>query len=449
VTTFELRLAGPLATRIELELRDGPRDAFESERAGFLLCGVGRLDDRVVLLARRWRPVPTHRRVRLPGYGLAWEAGFNAEVLDEAEATDTVPVLLHRHEAGWPIGLSPRDRRSGDPLLAMMSRSVPRGVAGSVVLNDQEATGLVWSNGVVSGVVSEVRIAGVPITRRGDAPHPAAAPRPRLEGQTLAIGPASDGRLRSTAIAVVGLSGGGGHVVQQVAHQGFGTIILVDDDVVDRRSRGRLVGSIHEDDGRLKTTTMRRLIHGIDPTITVVEVPFRTNTAEGIAALKRADLAVVCVDSFSARAQINDLCRRFLVPLIDVGMTITSDGERLARASGQVVLSLPGGACLRCTPVASDAILAKEERDRPAGYDRNPDAPGDPQVVSMNGLLASHASTLALAVATGYLPGTDLAEGGWWQYDALEGRLDFTPLTDRRPSCQGCAEEGHGDPLPY
>ena len=279
MTIFELRLGGPLAARIERELREGPRDAFESERAGFLLCGVGRLDDRVVLLARRWRPVPTNRRVHLPGYGLAWEAGFNAEVLDDAEATDTVPVLLHRHEAGWPIGLSPQDRRSGDPLTAMMSRSIPRGVAGSVVLNDDEAAGLVWSNGAVSGVVSEVRVAGIPITRRGGAPHATTATRHRLEGQTLAIGPASDGRLRSTTIAVIGLSGGGGHVVQQVAHQGFGTIILIDDDVVDQRSRGRLVGSIHDDDGRLKAATMRRLIHGIDPTITVVEVPYRTNTA--------------------------------------------------------------------------------------------------------------------------------------------------------------------------
>ena len=447
-TAFELRLARPLAARIDEELRDGPRDAFESERAGFLLCGVARRNDRVILLARRWKPVATNRRLRLPGYGLAWEASFNAAILDEAEATGTIPVLLHRHEAGWPIGLSARDRRTGDPLLAMMSRSVPGGLAGSVVLNDDEATGLVWSRGASAGIVSELHVAGIPITRRDDGNRTPAAARDRLEGQTLAIGPASDGRLRSTTIAVVGLSGGGGHVVQQTAHQGFGTTILIDDDRIEPRSRGRMVGSVHTDDGQAKTATMRRLVHGIDPTIRVMEVPFRTNTPEGIAALKQADVVVACVDSFGARAQINDLCRRYMIPLIDIGMTITSDGERLQRASGQVVLSLPGGPCLRCTPLASDAILAREEVDRPAGYDRNPDAPGEPQVVSMNGLLASHASTLALAIATGYLPGTDFVHGGWWQYEALEGRLDFTPLTDHRPSCPGCAEEGHGDPLP-
>jgi molybdopterin/thiamine biosynthesis adenylyltransferase len=445
---FELRLPGPLAARIEGELRDGPRDAFERERAGFVLCGAARLTDRTLLLARRWKPVPTSRRVHLPGYGLTWDARFSAEVLDEAEAMDAVPILVHRHEPGWPIRLSRRDRESGDPLLIKMSRSIPRAMAGSIVLNEREAAGLLWSNGAVVASLREVRVESMPIGRRGEASRESASGRRRLSGQTLAIGPASDAALRATTIAVIGLSGGGSHAVQQVAHQGFGTIILIDDDTVEPRSRGRLVGSRHTDDGRKKTTTMRRLVRGIDPTIRIVEVPYRTNTPQGIEALKQADIVVACVDSFRARAQINDLCRRYSIALIDVGMTLTSNCERLERATGQVVLTLPGGPCLRCTPLLSNAVLEKEERDRPAGYDENPDAPGDPQVVSFNGLLASHAAALALGLATGYLSGPPWSDGGWWQYDALEGQLDFTPLTVRRPSCPGCAEEGHGDALP-
>lgn len=445
-TTFELRFGGPLAARIEGDLRDGARDAFESERAGFVLCGLARLPDRLVLLARRWMPVPTNRRIHVPGYGLAWEARFTAEVLDLAEAIDAVPVLVHRHETGWPIGLSWRDRNVGDPMLASMSRSIPRALAGSVVLNELEASGVLWSGGIAVATLGHLRVMEVPITDRGENARGMALKRPRIEGQTLAIGPASDAALRAATIAIVGLSGGGGHVVQQVAHQGFGTIILIDDDVVDPRSRGRLVGSNYLDDGRPKTAIMHRLVHSIDPTIQVIEVPHRTNTRQGIDALKRADIVIACVDSFRARAQIGDLCRRYLIPLVDVGVALKSDGERLVRATGQVVLALPGGPCLRCTPLVSDAVLAKEERERPAGYDENPDAPGEPQVVSFNGLLASHASALALGIVTGYLARSQLATGGWWQYDALEGQLDFTPLTTRRPSCPGCAEEGLGDP---
>jgi molybdopterin/thiamine biosynthesis adenylyltransferase len=435
-----------MAAKIENDLADGPRDAFESERAGFLLCGVGRLDDRVLLLARRWMPVPTNRRIRRRGFGLAWDAGFNAAVLDAAEAMHAVPVLVHRHDPRWPIDLSPQDREAGDPLLAKMSRSIPEKLAAAVVLNESVAAGVLWQDGTAVASLAELRVSTIPISRRGPSSTPSAAPRARLAGQALAIGPASDAALRNATIAIVGLSGGGGHAAQQVAHQGFGTILLIDDDRVEPRSRGRLVGARHSDDGNRKTVVARRLVESIDPSIRVIEVPYRSNTPQGIAALRHADLVISCVDRFSHRAQINDLCRRYLIPLIDVGMTLRSDGEHLARASGQVVLTLPGEPCMRCTPLVTDAVLAKEERDHPAGYDEDPNAPGEPQVVSMNGLLSSQAATLSLAIVTGYLPGTALTSGGWWQYDALEGQLDFTPLTSRRPTCPGCAQDGHGDP---
>jgi molybdopterin/thiamine biosynthesis adenylyltransferase len=434
-----------LAAKIEDELADGPRDAFESERAGFLLCGVAQLDDRVLLLARRWMPVPTNRRIRRLGFGLAWDAVFNAAVLDAAEAMRAVPVLVHRHDPLLPIGLSPQDRQAGDPLLAAMSRSIPGKMAAAVVLNETAAGGVLWRDGMPAAELTELRVSTIPISRRGLASPPAAVPGARLAGQALAIGPASETALRSATIAILGLSGGGGHAVQQAAHQGFGTMVLIDDDRVEPRSRGRLVGSKHTDDGLLKTFVARRLVESIDPRIRVIEVPHKSSTSEGIAALKQAAIVISCVDRFSHRAQINDLCRRYLIPLIDVGMTLRSDGEHLARATGQVVLTLPGEPCLRCTPLVTDAVLAKEERDRPAGYDADPNAPGEPQVVSMNGLLSSHAATLALALMTGYLPGDALTSGGWWQYDALEGQLDFTPLQSRRPSCPGCAQDGHGD----
>jgi molybdopterin/thiamine biosynthesis adenylyltransferase len=443
----ELRIAAPLFRQIEQELRDGPRDAFEGERAGFLLCGVARLNDRTVLLARVWRAIPTHKRLHVAGYGLSWTADHNAAILDEADAANAVPVLVHRHDPRWVIGFSHLDRLAGDQLLSSLSRLVGGRIAGSVVLNDREAEGLFWENGALSGGLAELRSVGVPILRRGRAESRSSKVRPRLHRQTLAIGPEADAALTSTCIAVVGLSGGGSHVVQQVAHQGFGAVILIDDETVEETNRGRLVGSLHTDDGRLKTKVMRRLIKGIDPSIRVVEVPHRTSEPAGIEALKQADIVVACVDRFRDRAQISDLCRRYLIPLIDVGMTIRSDGGRLVQATGQVTLTLPGAPCLRCTPLVSDAVLAKEEREQPPGYDQNQYATGAPQVVSMNGLVASQAANLALAVATGYTSRQELNEGGWWQYDALEGRLDFTALSVRRPHCPGCAQDGHGDPV--
>jgi hypothetical protein len=134
-----------------------------------------------------------------------------------------------------------------------------------------------------------------------------------------------------------------------------------------------------------------------------------------------------------------------MIPLVDIGMTIETRGERLVRADGQVILSMPGRACLRCWFV-TDAILDLERREKPAGYDRNPDAPGDPQVVSMNGTLASEASNCVLDLLTGY-SGGERGARWFWQYDGRRGQLDRVRLPSHRGNCPACAEERLGDPL--
>jgi hypothetical protein len=79
------------------------------------------------------------------------------------------------------------------------------------------------------------------------------------------------------------------------------------------------------------------------------------------------------------------------------------------------------------------------------GYDRDPNAPGDAQVVSMNGTLASEAANTVLDLITGYSGGR--RQIGWWQYNGRDGTM--APLDEpvkRRADCPGCAEQGHGDP---
>jgi molybdopterin-synthase adenylyltransferase len=443
---FELRLSRSLYDRVDTELRAGPRDDRELESAGFLLCGKAVLPDRVLLLAREWRPIPLDRRADRAGYGLAWTALFNAEILDEVDGLHAVPILVHRHESRRDAALSRRDRQAGDPLAARLSALAEHHLAGTAVFHDSTASGLFWEQGCTVGQLDRVRISGAPVTDLYPSRRLAPGHRPRLQRQTLAMGPDSDAKLATAKVAVIGLSGGGSHIVQQLAHAGVGTLILLDDDVVEESNRGRIVGSRHDDDGRLKTVVMQRLVEGIDPAIDVRAVPHRSSDPEGLAALRDADVIVACVDRFDVRADINSIARRYLIPLIDIGMTIESRGEVLVSATGQVILTVPGAPCMRCTPLVSDAVLERERLYAPPGYDRNPNAPGQAQVVSMNGLLASLAVTQVLAVVTGYLPAGRIAAGGWWQYDALEGQLDFSPLTFRRKACPGCAEEGQGDP---
>jgi molybdopterin-synthase adenylyltransferase len=245
---------------------------------------------------------------------------------------------------------------------------------------------------------------------------------------------------------VIGISGGGSHVVQQLAHQGVGTIIPIDDQVIDETNLGRVVGAVEADvDKTPKVDLAERVATGIDSSIAVIKVPHRFPSPEALAALKSADVIVACVDRFDARENINAFARRYMIPLVDIGLAIISSNERLIRADGQVAVSLAGRPCLRCWLV-SDAILAAERKNRPPGYDQNPDAPGEPQVVSMNGALASEACNCVLDLITGYSGGRRGAR--FWQYEGRTGALTPHPLPPHNPPCPACAQDGFGDPVP-
>jgi molybdopterin-synthase adenylyltransferase len=438
---FEVRIGADEFRRIRTHVED----FRNGEQGGFIICGHSRVEDRHVLLAREWIPVPDEEKIHGGRYGLEWTAAYSATILARADALRGCAVLIHSHgNCSRPV-LSGHDVDTARRLLSGFSRLLNQ-PCGSVVLGNCAAAGAFFQQGKEIGILSFLRIVGNPIELwlQVSGPRPTVRRR-RLDRQNRAIGPLADARLASASVAVIGLCGGGSHVCQQLAHQGFGRIVPIDDELVEDVNLGRMVGATPSDVGRVpKTEVMRRLMDTIDPDILVEDVCARFPDPLATAALKTVDVVVSCVDSFLVREQINSFCRRHHLPLVDIGMNIRTREERLESADGQMVVILPDSACLRCTPLLSDAVLERERQERPPGYDRNPDALGDPQVVSMNGVLASEACNSVLDLVTGYANGVRGA--GWWGYDGLLGELVRYDLPARNRTCPACAEQGHGDP---
>ena len=71
--------------------------------------------------------------------------------------------------------------------------------------------------------------------------------------------------------------------------------------------------------------------------------------------LRDATAVFGCVDNYSDRAQLETMCRRFLLPYIDIGMEVTELGSGGFAISGQVIVSMPGHACMRCLGFLTDA----------------------------------------------------------------------------------------------
>jgi molybdopterin/thiamine biosynthesis adenylyltransferase len=416
----------------------------DSEEAGFLLCRVARADTTLVLVAKDWVPVPDEAKI-VGSSVLTWSSAFNAQTIGRAAADSACLVLVHSHgntPAPVPSG---DDSRHAQRLFRSASRIVGGRPHGALVLGAGAASGEFWLDGVAFRPLSRLEIQSIPLDRWAPRTTGPQAARARLERQNRALGSRSDARLRQARLVVIGCSGGGSHVCQQAGFSGVGTIVPIDDDIADVTNRGRLIGSVSADvDTSLKVTVMSRLLKSIDPEITVVPVAHQFPDPEALTEMKTADVIVACVDTWRARADIDAFCRRYAIPLVDIGMEIFTKDGVLRRAHGHVTVVTPDTACNRCFLVTDDR-LEHEQRERPAGYDRNPDA-GDPQIVSMNGTLAAEAVSAVLDLITGYGGGRRCP--GRWFYDGRSGTLERFDLPAPRPGCPNCAESRHADPGP-
>lgn len=261
----------------------------------------------------------------------------------------------------------------------------------------------------------------------------------RLKRQGF-LGPTSAHTLENCSIGVVGLGGGGSHIVQQLAHVGVGNFVIVDPDIVEETNLNRLVGATHEDVrlSTLKTHVARRVIRGVNPraNVSTIANPWQ----EAAESLRECDVIFGCLDTFRARSELETMARRYLIPYIDIGMDVHQLADHFA-IGGQVILSMPGRPCLRCVGYLNDDLLREEAQRYGA-------AGGRPQVIWPNGLLASLAVGIFMQLVTPWHKQSPDVE--FLEYDgnrnvvAKSNRLSYvTPL-----SCRHFADaENLGDPF--
>jgi hypothetical protein len=207
------------------------------------------------------------------------------------------------------------------------------------------------------------------------------------------LGSNSDFIVGGAVIGVVGLGGGGSHVVQQLAHLGFRNYVLCDDDAITDTNLNRLVGGTRADvkAKRLKTRIAERVIKALHSDANIVTA--NQKWEEAIDQLCGCDIIVGCVDTFGARRDLEAFCRRNLIPYVDVGMDVHKLEGGGHEISGQVILSMPGCPCMHCMGFLNEAVLAEEAR-------RYGDAGSQPQVVWTNGLLCSAATGIIVDLLT-------------------------------------------------
>jgi molybdopterin/thiamine biosynthesis adenylyltransferase len=376
-------------------------------------------------------PVPEGAYERRDRVSAVLKAEFLVGVANRSRVTGLAVVLIHTHpdSAGHPrfstiddageAELGPYfSRRGADvPHLAMVVG--PEGVRARRLGGGGDLA--VWEAGEKLTLHSE---------------WPGGAVGDRHDRQVRAFGEPGQRLLRHLHFGVIGAGGTGSLACQQLAHLGVARATVIDPDTVDETSLNRLVGSTPADVGTPKVDVARRTMLAINPGMDVTALRADIVDEEVAELLASFDFVLLCTDSHASRAVVNQAAYQFLVPAIDMGVSITVGTEGVSHITGRVQMLAPGLPCLTCGG-ALDAEQIRREHQTPEQRAADPYVHGvrepQPAVVSINSTVTSLAITMLLGAVT-----TVPTKPRHLHYDGIRGRVKEMAVT-RHPRCVVCS----------
>lgn len=363
-----LIVPGTVHRRLERHLFPGDG----KEAAAVLLCS--RLEsDGLKLLVRDIQLVAHEHCVRSAA-ALTWPGDYLDHALGAAETEDLSILLLHSHPTGL-YAFSEVDDRSDQEVVRslIVGGSVERlhepWHGSAVMVPGGAIKARVYDRAMRPHAIDLVAAYGDDLNFYwGDDDEP--QPRP------MAFGEAMKEELHRLSIAVIGVSGTGSIVAEQVLRMGAGEVIVVDFDHIEDKNLNRILNSTQADAAAkaLKVDVFKAAAARISPQTRVRAIPLDVSKREAIEAAAQADIVFSCVDGLEARHICDRLASAMLQPLFDVGVTIPvrtpSRGMVIANISGRIDYIQPGGTTLAHRGVYTPELLEAEylRRTDPVAY---------------------------------------------------------------------------------
>lgn len=395
---YQLRLTGKQHQLIYDHLFPG--DGLEA--AAILLCGINEGDYENGLLVHEIINVPYNICERREGY-ISWPTEFIEPYLEKAQKNDLSVVKIHCHPNG-PSRFSPVDDESDKDLFDYIHAVLEDGrILGSVVmLPDGSLFGrVILKDGTFIPIDKLMHVGNdVRIWYQEDIMNE------KLPGYTIrnkqAFGSKTSKILKRMKVGVVGCSGLGSPVIEQLLRDGVGELVLVDQktDPISEENLNRIYGSSRDDIGILKPDFFKNKIEGYKlGTKVKALVGDVCSSKEIMKKLSTCDFILGCTDKFLPRHLLNRLTTFYLIPYIDMAVGLDGDGEGgIDSILGWVRYMIPGESSLLSRRMYSLSILEVEawEKDNPEEYKKrkeekylNQSTGGRPAVISITSGTAS------------------------------------------------------------
>lgn len=131
------------------------------------------------------------------------------------------------------------------------------------------------------------------------------------------IGTAALEKLKNSRVAVFGVGGVGGYVVEALARSGVGALDLIDNDVVSETNINRQIIALHSTIGKKKTEVAAARVRDINPEIKVIthELFFLPETAQQLD-FSQYDYVVDAIDTVAGKIALIERAKEANVPVI-------------------------------------------------------------------------------------------------------------------------------------
>lgn len=367
---FDLRITG--AHHAELRAHLFPGDG--NEAVALLLCGRRKGLARHILTVQRIVLVPHEAcSARRPDL-ITWPTEYVDELLDDAYGHEKAIVKVHSHGEGYRF-FSKTDDQSDRRLFSSVSSLLDDGLphASFIMFPSGEMFGRALDdNGQHLAAFNSIMVVGSDITIWNDAGTVEGTPAPFQQRHSQAFGSGTISRLGQLSVAVVGCSGTGSIVVEQLARLGVGKLVLIDPDVVEEKNLNRILNTTKDDIGRSKVEVLAEAISKLGFAQQVITIQANLASREAVLAVAECDVAFGCVDSLEGRHILNRIATFYLIPYFDVGVRLDADGKGgIDGIAGAVHYIQPGRSSLLSREVYSLKQVEAEEMKRvnPALYE--------------------------------------------------------------------------------
>jgi hypothetical protein len=322
-----------------------PPDGLEA--AAILIC-TRTPGPRLRLLVQEVILVPYVACKRRARDAITWPGEYLEQAIDIAEPRGSAMFLIHSHPGGL-FAFSNADDESDRQVIPCLFHAFGALHGSAVMTADGSVLARLYDSDLKACVIDLVTVAGDDLSYWWADKATLAGPGVRPIAFTSSM-TADLGRLSAL---VIGASGTGSIIGEQLARLGFGQVLVVDYDRIERKNLNRILNSSRADAdaNRLKVEAFAEAVTAYRGEGVAVPVAASIATREAVLAAARCDVVFCCVDTLEARHIADLIAAAFILPLFDVGVVIPvrKKGNTFAVSDvcGRIDYVQPGGSTLQ------------------------------------------------------------------------------------------------------